>query len=214
MGPAGKIYYFRQSMDEQKNLPPRKKKNAEQRSAEFLEPADVARLMAAAKKHSQYGDRDALIIHMLYKHGLRVSELVALRWEQFDFERRIFNVQRKKNGVNVPHPLDDQAEIKALKRHRKQQLEVGQDSPYVFLSHRGTPLSPRAVHQRIQVAGREAGLGPAIHPHMLRHSCGYGLISNGVELRIVQGFLGHRNIQNTTIYTSVQPKHFKGIWNK
>ena len=75
-------------------------------------------------------------------------------------------------------------------------------------------MSSRAVHQRIQIIGREAGLGSHVHPHMLRHSCGYALISNGADIRIVQGYLGHKNINNTVIYTSVQSKHFKGIWGK
>jgi len=84
-------------------------------------------------------------------------------------------------------------------------------SEFVFASERQGPLSPNAVHKIVARAGIEAGLELRVHPHMLRHGKGYQLASEGVDIRAIQAYIGHKNIQHTVIYTHLNPKRFKGF---
>lgn len=93
------------------------------------------------------------------------------------------------------------------------QKQVGSQSPYLFLSSRGTPLSAGAAGDIIRKLGEQAGLEISIHPHMLRHSCGYYLASKGIDTRAIQDYLGHRNIQHTVLYTQLSPERFKEFWH-
>src|SRR5215207_2163825 len=85
-------------------VPPRPFPHAQRRPREYLTPKEVERLIAAARKN-RHGHRDAAMIRIAYRHGLRVSELCALRWDQVDFEHGLLHVRRIKNGMPSVHPL-------------------------------------------------------------------------------------------------------------
>ena len=147
--------------------PPRKPRNAEVRSREYLTPREVEKLMAAARKLCRHGHRDRTLILVMYRHGLRVSELVLLRWDQVDLDAGLIHVNRMKNGIPSSHPLGG-PEIRALRK-------LCRDYPttqYVFVSERKGPLTDSAVRKLIARAGQKAGLEFPVHPHMLRHACG------------------------------------------
>lgn len=184
-----------------------RRRNIESRRREYLTPEEVEQLMAAAKRSNRHGHRDHTLILLAYRHGLRVSELVALRWDQVALEQGALHVARAKNGTPSVHPLRG-PELRALRRLKREQGP----SPYVFTSERRGPLTTDAVRKLIAKAGREAGLPFAVHPHMLRHACGFKLANDGHDTRALQHYLGHKNITHTTRYTELTQDRFKNFW--
>jgi type 1 fimbriae regulatory protein FimB/type 1 fimbriae regulatory protein FimE len=186
---------------------PLRRKNAELRTREYLTDAEVAKLMDAAKCN-RYGRRDAGMILVAYRHGLRVSELVDLRWDQIDFEQATLHVRRAKKGTPSTHPIRGD-ELRALRRLQREQ---DPKSPFVFTSERGSPFATSGFARLIERAGESAGLGFKAHPHMLRHACGFALANKGHDTRSLQAYLGHKNIQHTVRYTELSPDRFKDFW--
>jgi integrase len=190
-----------------RTVTPRRLPNGKLRTREYLTEAEVERLMAAAKGN-RYGHRDATMALVAYRHGLRASELVDLRWEQVDFRTASLHVRRVKQGSPSVHPvLGD--ELRALRRLQRDQESK---SPFVFTSERGAPFTTAGFARMIERAGIEAKLGIKAHPHMLRHACGYALANKGHDTRALQAYLGHRNIQHTVRYTELSPTRFKDFW--
>ncbi len=188
-------------------VPPPRKKNADVRPREYLLPDEINRLLAAAKTLGRHGHRDHTLILLAYRHGLRVSELIALRWDMVDLKQGLLHVTRLKNGVDSTHPLRG-PELRALRKL----LAQFPDSPYLFITERGGPITASSVRRIVARAGHEAGLTFPIHPQMLRHSCGYKLANDGVDTRALQHYLGHRNIQHTVRYTEMSSERFKNFW--
>lgn len=194
---------FRESLAK----PPRKRPNAERRSREFLSPAEVEKLMEAAQGVGRHGHRDATMILIAYRHALRVSELVALRWDQVDLAQGVLHVRRLKNGNPSTHPLHG-PELRALRRLQRDYPA----SPYVFTGERKGPLTDSAMRKLVARAGTAAGLEFPVHPHMLRHAAGYKLANDGQDTRAIQHYLGHKNISHTVRYTELSPERFKDFW--
>ena len=187
--------------------PPPKVPNADRRSREHLTPAEIDRLIAAARGLGRHGDRDAAMILLAYRHGLRVSELTGLRREQVDLRQGLLHVHRRKNGLPSTHPLRG-PELRALRKVFRDYPEMA----YVFVSERHAPMTAATFRKLIARAGDAAELGMPIHPHMLRHSTGFKLANDGQDTRAIQHYLGHRNIQYTTIYTQLAPDRFNDFW--
>ena len=175
--------------------PPPKIPNQDKRSREHLFPQEVKAMIAAAKKVGRHGLRDSTLILMAYRHGLRVSELVALRWEQIDFTAGTIYVNRLKNGVSSTHPLRG-IELRALRQLHREYL----NSNYLFVTERGAVMAAATARGIIERAGKISGLSLSVHPHMLRHACGFYLASRGHDTRAIQAYLGHRNIQRRTLF--------------
>jgi len=190
-----------------RNVPPRRVPNAAVRSREYLTSNEIEALMAAAKKSGRHGQRDATVILIAYRHGLRVSELVALRWDQIDLKQGTLHVNRLKNGSESVHPLRG-PELRALRRAQRDYPS----SPYVFLTERKGPLTASSVRKIVARAGRNAGIPFPVHPHMLRHACGYKLANDGHDTRAIQQYLGHKNITHTVRYTELAADRFNGFW--
>lgn len=190
-----------------KSLPPRKPYNKERRSREYLTPDEIDRLIKTARTLGRYGHRDATMILLAYRHGLRVSELLSLRWEQVDLKNGNMHVHRLKNGTPTVHPLYG-VEIREL---RKLQRDYP-DSPYIFVSELKGAITSSTFRKIIARAGKEAKLGFDIHPHMLRHSTGFKLANDGQDTRAIQHYLGHKNIQHTVRYTELTSKRFNNFW--
>jgi integrase len=187
--------------------PPRKALNATRRSREYLTPREVDALIAAARRLGRHGHRDATMLLLAYRHGLRVSELVALRWEQVDLRGSVLHVRRRKNGLVTTHPLYG-PEIRALRTLER----TAPDTSYVFVSERQGPLATATVRKIVARAGAAARLGFPVHPHMLRHATGFKLANEGHDTRIIQHYLGHKNIQHTVGYTVLAAARFQGLW--
>jgi site-specific recombinase XerD len=187
--------------------PPRKQPNARRRSREHLTPAEIDRLIAAARQLGRHGHRDATMILLAYRHGLRVSELIGLRREQVDLRQGLLHVRRRKNGLPSTHPLHG-PELRALRKLRRDD----RDTPYVFVSERQAPMTASTFHKLVARAGEAARLGMPIHPHMLRHSTGFKLANDGQDTRAIQHYLGHRNIQHTVLYTRLAAHRFNDFW--
>ncbi len=188
-------------------LPPRRQSNASRRSREYLTPTEIDKLLQASGKIGRHGHRDRTLILIAYRHGLRVSELVAMRWDQVEIKTGLLHVVRLKNGIASTHPIRG-PELRSLRELRRQYP----DSPYVFVSERGGPLTPATFRKLLARAGELADLPFPIHPHMLRHAAGYKLANDGHDTRAIQHYLGHRNITHTVRYTELSPERFKDFW--
>ena len=189
------------------NVPPPRRKNSDVRSREHLTPDEVEKLIIAAKSVGRHKHRDATLILLAYRHGLRVSELVALRWDMVDLKQGLLHVNRLKNGVTSTHPIRG-PELRALRKLKRDYP----DTPYLFVTERKGPLSTSAVRKIIARAGDRAEIGFPVHPHMLRHSTGYKLANDGHDTRAIQHYLGHKNIQHTVRYTELSAGRFKDFW--
>lgn len=189
-----------------KVVPPRRKPNKSTRSREYLTPTEMETLLesAAAGRH---GHRDRTLLLLMYRHGLRVSEAINLRWEQVDLKAGLLSVQRLKRGVHSTHPLRG-PELRALRQLRRE----WPDSPYLFLSERGGPMTTSNVRKLVTRSALAAKIAFSVHPHMLRHACGFKLANEGHDTRSLQHYLGHKNIAHTVRYTDLTPDRFKGFW--
>ncbi len=190
-----------------KVTPPRRVANLVRRSREHLTPEEVERLIVVAGKVGRHGLRDSTAILLAYRHGLRVGELVELRWDQVDLQRGTLHVNRKKNGDAATHPMSGR-ELRALRQLKRAYPE----SPFLFVTERGGPITEATVRKMVARAGESAGIGFPIHPHMLRHATGFYLANNGVDTRTIQAYLGHRNIVHTVRYTQLAPGRFRALW--
>ena len=188
-------------------VPPKRQPYESLRPREYLTAAEVDRLIDAARCRGRYGHRDAAMIVLAYRHGLRVAELCSLRWDQVDLDQGLVHVRRIKRGLPSVHPLHG-PELRALHRLKREMPP----SPYVFTTERGGPMSPAGFRKMLARTGATAKLTFPVHPHMLRHACGYKLANDGQDTRAIQLYLGHRNIQHTVRYTRLSADRFKQFW--
>lgn len=177
---------------------------------DFLPEPEMERLLVAARG-SRHGTRNYAMLLTTYRHGLRVSELVDLRLSDLDMQSGRLFVRRQKRSVSTYHPIegDELRALRAWLRERGGRADAGLS--YLFLSERG-PMTRQAVNYLIAQAGERAQLGFHVHPHMLRHSTGYHLASRTRDTRLLQEYLGHRNIAHTVRYAGVSPGDFEGLW--
>jgi integrase len=190
-----------------RTVTPKRVPNRDLRTREYLTPDEVDRLMTAVK-YNRWGHRDATMVLVGYRHGLRAAELVDLRWDQMDFKTATLHVRRVKQGTPSAHPILGD-ELRALRRLQREQEPR---SPFVFTSERGAPFTTAGFARMIERAGVGAKLGFKAHPHMLRHACGFALANKGHDTRALQAYLGHKNIQHTVRYTELSPTRFKDFW--
>ena len=202
------VIQLRASQSEKPTVKGGRSKNADYRSREYLTEKEIDKLLAAAGESRNPG-RDRLLILMAFRHALRVSELVDLRWQQISLDTATVHITRAKNGTPSVHGLqgDELRLLRALRREHPH-------ADFVFLSERKAPLSVDGAQKLIERLGESAGLPFPIHAHMLRHAAGYALAARGVDTRTLQAFMGHRSIANTVIYTAVADKRIRNIWGK
>jgi type 1 fimbriae regulatory protein FimB len=144
--------------------------------------------------------RDKAMFLLAYRHGLRASEIGLLRVSDLDLKRLKVMLHRLKGSLSGEHPLqaDEVRAVKAWLKHR------GTDSPILFPSRRGLPISRQMLDVLMKDYGEEAAIPKdKRHFHVLKHSIATHLLDAGAELRFLQDWLGHSNIQNTVIYTAL-----------
>lgn len=178
----------------------------------YLTETEITAFLRAAKK-TRHGKRDYCMAMMAYRHGFRVSELVGLTRDEIHLDVARIKIHRLKDGLAGEHPImgDELRAIRAWLRERSIHKQAG--LPYVFLSERG-PMTRQAVNYLFEVIGQKAGIAIKVHPHMLRHSCGYTLANGGKTTRDIQEYLGHKDIRQTAKYTALNAERFRNFWRK
>lgn len=162
---------------------------------------DIKKLFST-ELHSETSLRDSAMFELMYSSGLRVSEVVMIRVNDLNFEAGFLRVMGKGSKERVV-PMNRRAsdKIKEYMRDLRPALLRGRNSPYLFLSVRGAPMTRQRYWQALKKLGEMAGL--SITPHAIRHSFATHLLDGGADLRSVQKMLGHSDIATTQIYTKV-----------
>lgn len=171
---------------------------------------EVEKLLAATKG-ARNEARDRCLLLLMFRHGLRVSEACGMVLSQVDTESRVLHVARLKGGLSTTQPLRGE-ELRAIKAWLAVRAKMKPDTDSFFVSARRTALSRKTAWLAIRDYGKAAGLPLPAHPHMLRHACGFALADQGADTRLIQDYLGHRNIQHTVRYTAANPARFEKLW--
>lgn len=184
-------------------LPSYEKPRHERSIPNVLDEEEVERLLSAPDVTKDLGLRDKAMLELLYASGLRVSELLSLRFKDIDLENRLLDVHGKGSKERiVPYSrFADDYLRKYLDGPRKR--NKGKDASYLFLGRDGKPLSRIAFFKVVRKYASKAGIEKPVSPHSLRHSFATHLLERGADLRTVQELLGHSKITTTQIYTEV-----------
>ncbi|EKS6337588.1 type 1 fimbriae regulatory protein FimB [Enterobacter kobei] len=157
--------------------------------------------------------RDRCMILMCFIHGLRVSELTGLKITDIDLVSHIIYIRRLKNGLSTTHPLLAR-EISLLNKWLLQRNKYNeQNNDWLFISSKGHRVTRQQFYKILVLSGRLAGLTIQAHPHMLRHACGFELAEQGLDTRLIQDYLGHKNIRHTVHYTASNAARFFHAWH-
>ncbi len=190
---------------------PRLKRNL----PEVLSEEDVEKLLAGPDREKPAGLRDAAMLELLYATGVRVSELVAMKTAQLNFEANYVRVVGKGKKERVA-PFSQSARdlIEQYMRDGRPKLLKGRTSEYLFITNRGGPMSRQNFQAMLDRLALTAGIGKKLHPHLLRHSFATHMLARGADLRVVQKLLGHSDISTTEIYTHVDKTRLKRLHKK
>jgi type 1 fimbriae regulatory protein FimB len=180
------------------------------RPKNFLTEAEMGNFLKAARR-GRHSVRNFAMLLLAFRHGLRVTELINMRMADVDLDTGRLFVRRLKGSLSTNQPLEGD-EIRALRAWLRERINAPCcNSPLVFLSERG-PMTRQAFNYICAEAGKRARLSIKVYPHMLRHSCGFALANKGRDTRLIQDYLGHRNLRNTEIYTRTASVRFEGLW--
>ena len=185
-----------------------------ERSRAYLTPDEVQKLLEASRKEefSRNPSRDYCLLLLMFRHGLRVSEACQLKVTDIDLKEKRIHINRLKKGEETRQPLYN-GELGAVNAWLKVRKQMQPHSNFLFISERRQPLSRFTVSGLINKYAAAADLAElAVHPHMLRHACGYSLANKGTDTRLIQDYLGHKNIQHTVRYTKLAPNRFANLW--
>lgn len=177
----------------------------------YLTRHEVGLILQATSSGTHF-ERDYCMIQMCFLHGLRVTELCHLKLSDLDLGGHSIYVRRLKNSLSTQHPIYNE-ELPALTRWlnaRRSWRDA--DCEWLFLSQKGGIMSRHQVRVLLKRYAEIAGVSIPAHPHMLRHACGYALADLGTDTRLIQDYLGHRNIQHTVIYTATNTLRFRTMW--
>jgi type 1 fimbriae regulatory protein FimB len=198
------------------NLPARRKparkgnKRAREAGRSHLTGLEVGKLIAATKG-SRNEARDRCLLLLMFRHGLRVSEACRLKLEQVDTKGKVLHIVRLKRGLSTSQPLRGD-ELRVIRAWLKQRARMKPTGKTFFVSEQRRPLHRSTVNLILDTCSKAAALPFSAHPHMLRHACGFALADQGADTRLIQDYLGHRNIQHTVRYTAANPARFEQLW--
>ena len=175
---------------------------------------DVVKLLDAPKPDSLIGLRDKAMLELLYASGVRISELVNIKFSDLDLERNIIKVFGKGSKERlVPFGEDAAQCISAYIDERKKNKDIA-SIKYIFLNNRGSKISRHAFWHRLKEYCLEIGLKRDISPHTLRHAFATHLLNRGADLRSVQVLLGHSDLSTTQIYTHIAKQRLSELVKK
>ncbi len=180
--------------------------NFHEKGKDYLSDSEIKTFLETSKR-TRYPKRNYHLLLMMYRHGLRVSEAIALKKSDINLKDSRIWINRLKGGLSTEHPISGD-ELRAIKRYFNSRED---NLPWLFVNERGMPLTRQAVSYITAVVGGKAGI-ENIHPHTLRHSCGFYLANMGYDLRLIQDYLGHRDPKHTAQYTRVVSKRFEKLW--
>jgi integrase len=186
-----------------------RKLNTDYRQREYLYKDESAKLIKSCEKFEMYPQRNKWIIFFMLKHGLRVTELIKMKWDQIDFNRRLLTVKRLKSGKTSTQKIS----LGQVEFLMSVQAKNWMKSEFIFINHRTHKyITAGGINRMIRKAGEHAGLDyMKLHSHMMRHSCGHYLIENEDRaLRFIQSWLGHVKPESTAHYTQHSSKKFDG----
>ncbi len=180
--------------------------NSHEKGKDYLSDSEMKTFLEASKK-TRYPKRNYLLLLMMYRHGLRVSEAISLKKSDVNLKDSRVWINRLKGGLSTEHPISGN-ELRAIKRY----LNAREDNlPWLFVNERGLPLTRQAVSYIVKAIGAKVNIDN-IHPHTLRHSCGFYLANKSYDLRLIQDYLGHRDPKHTAQYTRVVSRRFEKLW--
>lgn len=171
-------------------------------------------MLIQATSDSINKERDCCMITFGYVHGLRVSELTGLKTDDIDFHGNSVHIRRLKGGFSTIHPVTH-LEKKAIADWMSVRADyVSGESPWLFLTRRGNRMTRQQFYKLLKRYGKKAGLTIRPNPHMLRHGCGFALADQGMDTRLIQDYLGHKNIRHTVHYTAGNAARFSAVWKE
>ena len=184
---------------------------AGQKIPEFLFLSEIQEFLNTYDIEKPAELRDKTMFTLMYACGLRVSEVVNMKWEDIDIHEGIVHVTGKGNKQRiVPFFPGCKKLLNDYKvRYWNQKVKTG---TYVFLSNRGSQMTPRGIQYVMQKHADQIGFHMRVHPHMLRHSFATHLLDNGADIRVVQELLGHASLSTTQIYTHVSSKKLQEVY--
>jgi integrase/recombinase XerD len=179
----------------------------------YLNFEEVEILLAQPDAASPQGLRDRAMLELLYATGMRVSELLSVRWEDFEPNLGIVRCLGKGSKERlIPVGKSALRAVEAYLRHGRSPLAKRPGVPYLFLNQRGGPLSRVGFWKILGAYGRRAGIRVSLTPHMVRHSFATHLLERGADLRSIQTMLGHSDISTTQIYTHVLKERLRQVY--
>lgn len=177
----------------------------------YLTTAEVKQIYQATGS-SRHNIRDRCMILMCFLHGFRTSELIGLKISDIDYLSGNIYIRRLKNGFSTTHPLQPK-ECDLLQQWMAvRKTCANSESDWLFLTSAGSCLSRQRFYSLLRHYGEQANLPLKVHPHMLRHACGFELAEQGLDTRLIQDYLGHRNIRHTVHYTASNAARFASVW--
>lgn len=187
------------------------KKNYQDRHREYLYPDEVDQIIKAVEDISKPINRlrNKTMTIMAYKHGLRSAEVCNLKWTQISFPRKKLYVRRLKQNQEIPHPITEEEISLLLALQKRNPMRY----PHVFLGYYRNPVETQSFAKVIRRAGEYCNFDFVVHPHMLRHACGFKLVNEGVDIRVIQEYLGHRSVEVTMQYTKLKEDKFMGLFD-
>jgi integrase/recombinase XerC len=175
--------------------------------------ADTVTRLLDIKDDGPLAIRDKAIMELFYSSGLRLTELAQLHWHQVDFSSGLVTVTGKGNKTRMI-PLGSYAADALLEWRKVRANFAGFEIPNVFVSNRGTAISPRTIQSRIKHWAKKQGIPQKVYPHLLRHSFASHMLESSGDLRAVQELLGHADISTTQIYTHLDFQHLARVYDK
>jgi len=202
--PPKKRKKTRRNVVSQKNLTI----DGQDKAKNFITTGELELLLKGAGK-TRHPVRNQAMILALFWHGLRVTELCQIKDSDLDIKASRLYVNRIKNSLSTTHPVRPEV-LRTIKRYRKLR---GDSFRPLFLTERGDQFTRSPINYILKQSAKLGGLPFPVNPHMLRHGCGFALADMGHDTRLIQDYLGHKDIKNTVIYTRTAAKRFENIWD-
>jgi integrase/recombinase XerD len=180
-----------------------------------LSEKDVERLLDAPEVTNPLGLRDKTMLEMLYATGLRVSELVGLKFEQISFRQGVVRITGKGSKERlVPVGEVAMSWLENYMHQARPDILGARQCDYLFVTNRAEGMTRQAFWHIIKRHAQKAGIGKELSPHTLRHAFATHLLNHGADLRVVQLLLGHADLSTTQIYTHIARERLKDLHSK